>query len=631
MSKYLSRLDITGEINLDTPKIVLEEIQLADSIKSIKTIKYNKRNKIKENYENDIDSLRTIAKYVNSKCKNWRKKSLLVAFDFLQKFISDDYIKLFSKSSKRFNIGYGLQTAEEPEKLNACILYRLCKYHSIKTNKDSTYEDMFNKIKLFYYISDNYKIKNKVQNYILNDLKFNWKTYDLVNILNDAEILMPKEVQVHEYEDVKKLGYEEFAKCADKILYEGKEIPENSCEAIILAALNYKIDITECLDPLSEYESLQKETYFPCDEKLKERLKLVSQYPETLESPWLNQVFNPILPENMYSENDLEKLCLEEGIVISDLEDSFDFDYTIKGPKYYNSLQTAYLIESFIHGKQKNIKNSETTFLEKIEDLSFDEVVVYGVRGNIRKDKLPLKGYTYGELLDTFTNYKNFIDPMTKEVFSKEVIEKLYLLSQKEKRETESEENYKDRIELGEEIERIKIYLDNKNEYVEEFVDIYESLIEYDKERVEKLLTGILHLGMYMRGWDGESDYPLKSEETNHNTEKQIVVDDRVTQALIEFEKKTKELGDIGNYIINLPLMEYSKESKSFIPSYDENEGLTVKERIKIVRGGEEGINMNSCIRTSSNKFCATGYYYMVLVGFRLPFNMNEMSHIFKN
>jgi hypothetical protein len=646
MSKSLSRLDITGEINLNTPKIVLEEIAHANSIKFdiqndsvtylsriiIKLSKSSIKDVISEDFENDSNSLRVIAKYVNSHCKNWRKKTLLSAFNFLQNFISEENINSFSKSPKRFNIKYGLQTPEETESLNACILYRLCKYHSISTNINTTCEEMINNLKLYYYISENSKIKNDAQMYIFDMLRFQYSANDIVNILSleTTKFLISDEIEMHEYEDATKLGYEEFSKCAFTILDETEEekCPKNACEAIVLAALQYKIDITECEDPLKEYSFLEKEPYFPQDSKLKERLRISYIYPESLESPWLDKNFNPNLPEKMYEGKDLINLCVQEGIDIFFEDNYFDEDYYTNEDKYYSSLQTVYLIETFIHGKQGNISNKETTFLEKIEDLEYDEVVVYGVRGDIRNDNYEMRAYTYGELCDTFSNYKRFSDPITKELFNEDVIEKLYLLTQKERRETESEKIYKERNELGDEIERVKIYNSNKNQYVEEFLEIYESLSEYDKDEVENFLTLFLHLGMYMRGWDGKEDYPLKSKETNFETEKQIVVDDRVTQCLIKIEKKSKELGELGIFIINLPLMEYIKESNAFSPSYDEIEGLTIKDRMEIVRGGENG-TLNSCIRTSSNKFCATGYYYMILIGFRLPFNINEMSHIF--
>jgi len=131
-----------------------------------------------------------------------------------------------------------------------------------------------------------------------------------------------------------------------------------------------------------------------------------------------------------------------------------------------------------------------------------------------------------------------------------------------------------------------------------------------------------------MRNCDRVSDNPLNSEDTNFSEENQILVDHRVTQSLIVFEESLKSLGRLGDYILNLPLMQYHKESGGFITSNDPSEGLTIKERIDIVRGGENS-SINSCIRMSSNKFCATSFYYMVLIGFRMPFNISEVSQIF--
>ena len=133
---------------------------------------------------------------------------------------------------------------------------------------------------------------------------------------------------------------------------------------------------------------------------------------------------------------------------------------------YYTTLQTAYLSETFLHGKNdvSKIKNEYNTFLEKINDLDYDQIVTFGIRYS------DFNAYTYSELTDTFSNYKRFIDPITNSIFSDECIEKLYLLTQLEKRETESEEVYRERLDLGEEIERIKIYIKSKNKYVEEFL-----------------------------------------------------------------------------------------------------------------------------------------------------------------
>ena len=91
----LSRLKITGELNFNTPKVVLDEIADVLCIKEknpfrliLKINKSGNKNKISEDYKNDVNSLRVIARYVNPKQKNWKRSLLLQAFDFLNLFES---------------------------------------------------------------------------------------------------------------------------------------------------------------------------------------------------------------------------------------------------------------------------------------------------------------------------------------------------------------------------------------------------------------------------------------------------------------------------------------------------------------------------------------------------------------
>lgn len=613
----LNRLNITGEIDSRTPRVVLDEIAESLSIKEhninrlvLKIYKLYDRNKINQDYKNDIESLRIMARYINSHHTNWRRSVLLEAFDFLNSFEDKEGIVSFSKRDLRFNFSFGNQTSENPRKLNACVLYRLCKYYMLDVNFSTPIQEMARNVKLYFY-SIYPNIENSIKNNIFNFLKYDATISDLINfsnLIDEYGIDLKKENKNISYIEY---TYEDYERCAEEILRRDDEnaIPQNPLESIVMAAIYHKIDLTECEDSLTEYKMLTNKPYFPHDKKIKEKLRIRHIYPENLQNPYINEVFNINLPPNIYSHRDLISLCGQEGI--NTYED------------YYSALQTAYLTETFVHGKQGEIVNRETTFLDKIKDLKYDEVVVFG----IRDEKNEMKGYTYSELCDTFSNYRRFIDPITNNLFSEEAVEKLYLLTQKDKRKTETEEIYKERLELGEEIERIKIYISNKNKTVQRFLETYEGLCDEDKKNVEKVINNILHLSMYMRNWDGVGDYPLKSEDTTFLNEKQIVVDHRVTQSLIDLEENIARLGRLGKMVSNLPLMQYHRESNTFITSNDENEGLTIKDRLKIVKGGENE-NMSSCIRMSSNKFCATAYFYMILMGFRMPFSISEMSHI---
>ena len=616
----INRLKIVREVNGHTPRIVLEEICLCSGIKfgeesvekTLNKIRKYSCQTIAKEYENDKESLRIIARYVNPNCKNWKKLSLLKSFLFLQSFEDENLVyedSLFSS---------GLQTPENTKCLNACILYKLCKKFSINVNYNTTLLQMESSIKLYLQLKSP-SIKSSIKEKIYDEIRFYSNNTELVNLINIID--KPISIQNKDKCDKKKVkkgvySYEDYSKCADKISNSSQIIPKNALEAIVCAALFYKIDITCCEDPFTEYNLMKKNPYFPNDSNLLERMREVNIHPDSLLNPYLNSFFNPNLPENMYATRDLISLFSEEVVSLEDNNNE----------EYYTSLQLAYLTETFIHGRQGVIANESNTFLEKIEEKEYDEIVVFGIRNPTSR----MRAYTYAELTDTFSNYKRFSDPITNEIFSDTCIEKLYRLTQKEKRKTETEEIYAARLELGEEIERIKIYINSKNEYVEQFLEKYDFLDNTGKEKVENALNNLLKCAMYMRNWDGISDYPLKSEQTNFEADKQIVVDANVTASLIAFEESVSLLKEynLDKFILNLPLMQYQKEANTFVTSNDESEGLTIQDRIKIVRGGEFE-TMNSCIRLTSNKFCATAYFYMILIGFRIPFSISEVSQIF--
>ena len=615
----ISRLKIVGEIDCNTPTVVLEEICLCSGIKFENLNLEKMRNKIRKyssqtiskEYENDKESLRIIARYVNPTCKNWKRHTLLKSFIFLQSFENQ------SVTYEDPVFISGLQTPENTKSLNACVLYRLCRKFSIHLNHNTTLIQMESSIKLYLQLKSPSN-KSSIKEKIYDEIRFYSNNTELVNLINVIDKPVNLNLNKSPQKKFKKgiYTYEDYSKCAERLSnFSPSYSAKNVLEAIVCAALFYKIDITCCEDPYSEYLLMKKNPYFPNDKNLLEKMRQVNLHPDSLLNPYLNLFFNPNLPENMYATRDLISLFSEEVFLSEE-----------NNEEYYTSLQLAYLTETFIHGKQGLTTNESNTFLERIDEKEYDEIVVFGIRNASAK----MRAYTYAELTDTFSNYKRFSDPITNEIFSDNNIEKLYRLTQKDKRKTESEEMYAARLELGEEIERIKIYQNSKNEYVEVFLEKYEALPEEGKEKVENALNNLLKCAMYMRNWDGISDYPLKSEQTNFEADKQIVVDANVTSSLITFEESTSLLKeyDLHNFLLNLPLMQYQKEASTFVTSNDESEGLTIKDRIKIVRGGEFE-TMNSCIRLTSNKFCATAYYYMILIGFRIPFSISEVSQIF--
>jgi len=627
----LSRLAITGAISTNTPKVVIEEIADAHFIKYneqslinktylvnlISVINTRKVKIVKKPYSKEM--LSTIARYVNSKYLHWRKESLIKSFNFLQQYT--DINKLLEPHNS-FN--YGRQTPENIKSLNGCVLYGICKANRIITNFYTSLEEMAANIKLLFSIR-NPEIHYSVKSRIFNNLIYEeCNSYQLINLLylldsdQSKKILSlvdSKNPQNLNYEThVPEYSYEELQQTAEIVRHnQTKYTPKNNIEAVVMAAIFYKIDISEVTHPLIEYTELCRSYYFPYDKKFAARLKIGREHPENLTNPNLDQVFNPNLPSNLYDEKDLINLCEKEGIVIQNYE----------GP--YSLLQGNFLLSTFLHGKQCDIINETNIYFEEITELEYDEIVVYGVRN------YEVIAYTYAELNDTFTHHKRFRKPEINEMFEDEEVDKLFILTMKDQREGESTEMFRQRIELGETIERIRLLTQTTQEQIQNFIDVYENLEKDDKTRVDSVLLGILYSGMYMRGWKGEHEsFPLSSESTIFGPDEQVNVDHRVTQSLIELDELFDSINDLdglGDYMKKLPLIVYDMYNHIFYESTDESEGISIDDRIYIIRGGEDS-TVQSCIRLSSNRFLATAYYYMKLIGMKTYFDISEMSHI---
>lgn len=634
----LSRLAITGAVTLSTPLVVLKEIAdahsiivdenksrepryLADLINGINTKNVNM---VREPY--DMQDYKLIARYVN-KHYQWKKSSLNEAFRLLL-----DYTKLEKLLEVHLGFKYGPQTPEHPDSLNACVLYGICKANRIDTRLDTTIDEMAANIEMLFSLRTS-TIHHSIRSSIHDAMMYgNIENYQLVNILTQIDPdrsvqimkVRPHEPTTHEHylENLENLheiqiDYQELRSVAADIrLRNIRTHPRTHVEAIAMGAIYYKMDISKVRNPLAEYQELGRTPFFPIDRELAKRLQITNQHPDSIQNPRLDHIFNPNLPSNLYDEEDLNTMCLEEGYSNDDLIDEGSFTL----------LQTAYLVPTFIHGKQGDISNTETTMMDEISELEYDNVVLYGVRG------CPMRAYTYGELADTFKHLKRFQMPDGNNgSYEEYAINKLYILCHKDQKRGESEEVFRERLELAEEIARVRLYLQTNQEQVRQFIERYEQFADGQKEPVREFITLLMRSGMYMRGWSGEGPYPLSSADTNVDYSEQPNIDLRVTQSIQDLERMLDELNDIdddfGELVKELPLIFYHYRSDELLPSTSQEEGLTIYERINIVKGGENG-SIQSCIRMSSNRFVASAYYYMRLLSMPLPFNISDMAHI---
>lgn len=641
----LSRLSITGPVDVSTPVIVIKEIADAHSIKYdetqlynliyfvkiINTINITKVKSIKKPYI--MKDYKIIARFVNADV-NWRKSSLIKAFDFLMSFTNIKKLKEYYVDFK-----CELQTPDNTKVLNACILYGICKINNIKTNTQSTMEEMEYNIKLYFLLEKNknknlknlknhgkninkqssykQKIINMLTDAIENDLCYNDQLINMLSILGPNH---SKNIFLNKYKIEKPaiITYKDLQDAGEHIRHNNIKIPKTHAEAVVLSAMQYKTDITNTDYPLTEYENLKNKVLYFEDDRLHDRLKISQEHPMAFENPNLTKVFNPNLPYILYEDGDLMDMCIYEGYTEDDIYN--EGSYTL--------LQTAYFYPTFYHGKQNNtdITNSENTMLDELDDLEYDDVVIYGIKGS------EFVFYSYGELADTFRNYSRFQNPLGKnEIFTDVSMNKLYNMIE---RMVGLDVISDDIISLKNEIEHVRIYKETNNKTIINFITRYNGLDNNDKVVVDDFMMLLVHSAMYMRGWSGKGPYPLDSSDAIVRSVEQAGVDLLVTQSiqdidqeLLNLNKNLNSLGGFGDLIKSLPLIFYNNTSEELLLSTDIEEGLTIYDRLNIVKGGVSG-SFQSCIRMSSNRFAASAYYYMKLMRLPLPFDISRMSHI---
>jgi hypothetical protein len=158
-------------------------------------------------------------------------------------------------------------------------------------------------------------------------------------------------------------------------------------------------------------------------------------------------------------------------------------------------------------------------------------------------------------------------------------------------------------------------------------------------ESVKNAFEKLLRAGMFMRGWkvaNPESDaYPLKSSDTTYDcAEHQWKVEMNSTEALDEFETAVAAIPDhVTRELVEktrlLRAVKCGGSSIQFVGSLNSDQGVTILDRIKIVKEGETTQNVFSCMRMSSNMFVGSAVYYLSVLGFDPGVDMSDVDEIF--
>ena len=620
----LTRTNIIGKVNLSTPKCVIEEIRKAHNIDyefNGDEVNYNTLIKSINNTNYmitlplDIGSYRIIAVYVNKNVERWSKSELTKSFNFLQRFNSDeDPLTLIPEI-----YDLGEQTPEKIQSLNLTVLYKVCLYHKINTNFDTTEEQLYKIVGLLRTdISTLFKesqiVISSASNKELINLIFSTKTItDVerkeVNLKEEpskeesseeiangvAPILNDKPIMMLSYDDINVVK-DNFGN--NKYLM--KRInPENEAEAVFLSAFLYGMDISLANDKIEEYNIIKKSVngiYHPKDKLLSKIIKTDKKF------LYLHETFNPLFPSELYSVNTLQKMTRFEG-----------YDKVTRSENDpYELMQMAFLTKNFYEGIHYKLLDDNCIIgLENVNEFHPDTVLCYGSNGD---------GYyaiKLSELTDCFTAHENYISPFgSNELFTDNSIRKLRLICS---RESTNHEVMKERRNLLTTMKKIDNIMNNLEGRIGQFIKLYNSQNTDNKKKIQKVFQILLELSYAMRGKIDKKDDSNVLTGVHSHSEDNVFLS--VTKLMRKWESKIGKMGELGKYIQNLPLLIHI--DGKIKGNSDESEGLTIGGRINIVI---ENKTVKACIRYSSNWFISTSYYYMVKIGMPPPFDINKLN-----
>ena len=380
-------------------------------------------------------------------------------------------------------------------------------------------------------------------------------------------------------------------------------------EIYTICFLYYNLDLTLFKNPILEYLNLKKYAnlyLYNCKQSYLKTLdfNLIDGYTfldpelEFLKNKSANifkadSNFNLNYPTVFYSKNILSKIYYNYT------------NLTTSNNDLHFELSNYTLLQNFYHGFQKNICNTETPiYLETVSELNNSEIICFGVLYS------KLYAFTYTELIDSFNNNYNFkltdnIEP------DSECINKLHEYCVK------STNLILKNLELA--INNVKMYQSSKGIKMLQFYNYYKN--SENKKLILQILTQILYFGMYMRGWDGKSEFPIKIALADDLD----FVNTNVSNSLIKLEEYLYTLKSDAIYIKDFPLLKYNN---GFYFTNNKSDGLTLWDRIEIIKLGDTTVNMNSCIRLSSNLICSTVYKMYITLKLNPPFEINELRNI---
>jgi hypothetical protein len=565
----LSRLKLTGIINLSTPTCVVAEVAECHGIsinkellndngyfsKMNSTINSVKVPMIQKNHsQSDIPM---IARFVNPSLDVvWTLQTLMSSFNYMKEIIG-----ITDKTTMRKQVRdlktYGLQIPSDIKRWNCCMMYKACIIFDIPLTPNTTSKDMFICLKVISELEDD-EINERI------GLLSHRKILSLYNSMKNVKIVYESLME----NDLSNKRYDEN----DKV----KEVDNR-----------YAI-----IQGISE-GNVYTGSKFPLLSWLKKEKRPLTLF------------FDEGISKNFYTNQQLASVLKVE----------------MASPPLYNLwtslvehrlLNTFYSYEDIVC--QKALTSSETIiYKQNVNEVDKNDIVLFGVF------RSSLVAYTYTELEELFKHNQTFKQPFGNDHFTLDNIVKLKALSL----------YYKKTLLTGtiSEIEEKMKFMDTE---AKEIYKLYLSFNSEQKSKCIDTLTSLLFLGMSMRGWLGENvsfEY-INVNEINFPIElapvgDQDAVDIKVSSCFFNYDK-TNDDSPINFNLLKL----YRYRGGIYEQSVSSYDGKTIGERLHIVKFGEVSENLSACIRLTSNWILATVSYYFKVFNVKCPFDINKVREI---
>ncbi len=389
----------------------------------------------------------------------------------------------------------------------------------------------------------------------------------------------------------------------------------NHSSAVIYVVCNYLIDISASENPLAEYNNIMNHSgtvgeYVALSPTLRRHMKPNRCF---IDGPLLSSVFNPCLNIALYHPRTLISLANYYGLNENDPPSTI-----------YSDLQESSLLNNFNPGivdiDKRLHRQRETIFYQAdIDEMHPSTAVSYG---NV------VTGYTvidYEELYRTFDIEGYFrqvtTDDKKYDVYREEEINHLTIIAMRKYYSDETKRSAQIRRNLVQVISKIRSSNSQLSASEQVFIRYYRT----NSAQIDRILALFFDLTMKMRGWEGKGPYPISRVQTCNMNEVYV----RVTTTLANYDKYCAEDTTAQQIFESLPLYRYNLRRKIYIRSNKMTEGLTIGDRINIVRRGDDTINTKSCLRMSSNWFTATYCHAKLILGQMVSFDINGLKEIF--